>query len=203
MANTPLFEGARIDTGNDGRAEIQFEDGSVARISPQSSLTLSVLKGLSANSERDAEILLDSGLAYFELQGDSDSNHFKVRFGGRGDGQRIYRFSDQPGQGSRRSRGVFRQRAPGGQLVPTLDLHGGESVALNGNDPSNYNLAETIEPDSWDTWNSDRDQHLNSASATGLKPLRTSRPQESRLERPRRQRQLVQRARPGLCVDAQ
>ena len=37
LANTPLFEGARVDTGNDGRAEIQFEDGSVARISPQSS----------------------------------------------------------------------------------------------------------------------------------------------------------------------
>src|SRR5690349_10726318 len=29
VANTPLFEGARIDTGNDGRAEVQFEDGSV------------------------------------------------------------------------------------------------------------------------------------------------------------------------------
>ena len=29
IANTPLFEGARIDTGTDGRAEIQFEDGSV------------------------------------------------------------------------------------------------------------------------------------------------------------------------------
>src|SRR6266481_1761863 len=40
LANTPLFEGARIDTGNDGRAEVQFEDGSVARLSPESSLTL-------------------------------------------------------------------------------------------------------------------------------------------------------------------
>ena len=37
VANTPLFEGARVETGNDGRAEVQFEDGSVARISPESS----------------------------------------------------------------------------------------------------------------------------------------------------------------------
>src|SRR5579871_3614083 len=81
VANTPLFEGARIETGSDGRAEIQFEDGSVARVSPQSSLTISVLKGLSANGERDAELLLSRGLGYFELQGDSDSNHIKVRFG--------------------------------------------------------------------------------------------------------------------------
>ena len=52
-----------------------------------------------------------------------------------------------------------------GSSVPTLDLHGGESVALDGTDPNNYILAETIEPDSWDTWNSDRDQDLTTASA--------------------------------------
>ena len=34
-----------LATGDDGRAEIQFEDGSVARISPDSSLTLSALRG--------------------------------------------------------------------------------------------------------------------------------------------------------------
>jgi hypothetical protein len=41
-----------------------------------------------------------------------------------------------------------------------LDLHGGESVALNGSDPTQYALADSIEPDSWDVWNSDRDQAL-------------------------------------------
>ena len=46
-----------------------------------------------------------------------------------------------------------------------VDLHGGESVALNGTDPTQYNLAESIEPDSWDAWNSDRDQALNAEAA--------------------------------------
>ena len=45
IANVPLFEGTQIVTGDDGRAEIQFEDGSMARISPNSSLTLKVLRG--------------------------------------------------------------------------------------------------------------------------------------------------------------
>jgi hypothetical protein len=50
-----------------------------------------------------------------------------------------------------------------------VDLHGGESVTLSANDISRYTLNETIEPDSWDTWNSDRDQVLTSeaAAATG------------------------------------
>ena len=47
----------------------------------------------------------------------------------------------------------------------SLDLHGGESVALNAGDPNLYNLAETIEPDSWDAWNADRDQDLTTQEA--------------------------------------
>jgi len=163
VANTPLFEGARIDTGNDGRAEVQFEDGSVARLSPESSVTLSVLKGLSANSERDAEILLNGGLVYFELQGESDSNHVKVRFGHAeltAGGFTVLRINTDKAPGEV---AVFSGNAHlEGGANPTLDLHGGESVALNAADPNGYNLAQTIEPDSWDSWNSDRDQQVNS-----------------------------------------
>ena len=166
LPNTPLFEGARIDTGNDGRAEVQFEDGSMARLSPQSSLTLTVLRGLSANAERDAEVQLNSGLAYFELQGESDSNHTKVRFGDTvvtASGFTVLRINldKAPGEVA-----VFSGNAHlEGGASPTLDVHGGESVALNSNDPNNYNVAETIEPDSWDQWNSDRDQDLSGAAA--------------------------------------
>jgi hypothetical protein len=67
VANTPLFEGTTVTTADDGRAEIQFEDGSVARLSPNSALTLTVLRGAGANGE--AEITLNGGLGYFELQG--------------------------------------------------------------------------------------------------------------------------------------
>ena len=166
VANTPLFEGARIDTGNDGRAEIQFEDGSVARLSPESSVTLSVLRGLSAGGERDAEILLGSGLGYFEMQGDSDSNHMRVRFGDTvvtAGGFTVIRINLDKASGEV---AVFSGNAHlEGGASPTLDLHGGESVALNANDPSGYNMAETIEPDSWDAWNSDRDQALTTAQA--------------------------------------
>jgi len=166
IANTPLFEGARIDTGNDGRAEIQFEDGSVARVSPQSSVTLSVLKGLSANTGRDAEIVISSGLAYFELQGESELNHMRVGFDSTevtASGFTVLRINldKAPGEVA-----VFSGNAHiEGGGIPALDLHGGESVALNATDPNDYNLAEAIEPDSWDAWNSDRDQAISSAAA--------------------------------------
>lgn len=44
LANTPLFEGTEITTKEDGRAELQFDDGSVARISPNSSLKIAALR---------------------------------------------------------------------------------------------------------------------------------------------------------------
>ena len=73
------------------------------------------------------------------------------------DGQssrRVAVFSGNAHLGCRRRHGV------------AVDLHGGESIALNGASPANYQLAESIEPDSWDAWNSDRDQALTAEAAS-------------------------------------
>jgi hypothetical protein len=164
VVNTPLFEGTRIVTGNDGRAEIQFEDGSVARLSPSSSLTLAVLRARGTGSE--AEISLNGGLGYFEIQGGSESSQIRVRFAdsiATGSGFTVLRIrlDKAPGELA-----VFSGNAHlEGGASPALDLHGGESVVLNSADPNNFNLSESIEPDSWDAWNSDRDQILDSVSA--------------------------------------
>jgi len=161
LINTPLFEGTRITTSDDGRAEVQFEDGSVARISPDSSLTLGVLRQQGATS--DTELDLVSGLGYFELQGDTQSGHMRVQFGNSmvtASGFTVLRVNvdNPPGELA-----VFSGNAHlDGANSLSLDLHGGESVRLSGTDPGNYALAETIEPDSWDAWNSDRDQALTS-----------------------------------------
>jgi hypothetical protein len=45
------------------------------------------------------------------------------------------------------------------------DAHGGESLVLSA-DASHVELSESIEPDSWDTWNSDRDQVLNAEASS-------------------------------------
>jgi len=164
VENTPLFEGSRVATGDDGKAEIQFEDGSVARLSPNSSLTMKVLRGQAGSGE--ADVVLDGGLGYFELQGAGQTGAIRVRFGDStvtASGFTVLRINldNPPGELAVFSGNAHLERGN----VLTLDLHGGESVALNGTDASRYNLAESIEPDSWDTWNSDRDQVLTSEAA--------------------------------------
>lgn len=164
VINTPLLEGMTLTTADDGRAEIQFEDGSVARISPNSSLTLKVLNG--QGSSADAEMVLNSGLAYFELQDSGQAGQIRVRFGDSvvtGSGFTVLRVKNDtpPGELAVFSGNARLER--GNELE--LDVHGGESVALSDTDPNGYNLAESITPDSWDQWNSDRDQALSAEAS--------------------------------------
>jgi hypothetical protein len=164
LANTPLFEGSEITTNEDGRAEIQFEDGSVARISPNSSLTLRVLR--QQGTSTDTEVALNQGLGYFEIQGDSQANRMQVRFGDTSvtsSGFTVLRvdLDNPPG-----ALAVFSGNAHvDSSNALALDIHGGESVKLNSAEPGNYVLSEAIEPDSWDAWNSDRDQALTAEEA--------------------------------------
>ena len=164
LANTPLFEGTVVSTSEDGQAELQFDDGTVARISPNSSLKITALRQQGGTTK--AEMQLENGLGYFELQGDTSASRMTVRFVDNAvtaNGFAVFRLNldNPPGELA-----VFSGNTHlvhGNTL--SLDLHGGESVALNATDPNLYNLAESIEPDSWDAWNSDRDQQLTSQGA--------------------------------------
>ena len=162
--NAPLFEGTQISTSDDGRAEIQFEDGSVARIPPNSSLLLSVLRRQGNSTE--TEVVLQGGLGYFEMQGNTDATRMRVRFGNSvitTSGFTVVRVDvDNPPGDIAVFSGNAHVDDGNGQAV---DMHGGESVSMNSAYPGNWALTESIEPDSWDAWNSDRDQALTAQEA--------------------------------------
>lgn len=159
--NTPLFEGTQITTSEDGRAEIQFDDGCVARVSPNSSITLTTLRQQSGAP--DTEVVVNSGLIYFEIQNSTQPDGFRVRFGDNlatTSGFSILRVNldNPPGELA-----VFSGNAHiSGANSMAADVHGGESLKLSTEMPGNYSVADVIEPDSWDAWNSDRDQVLTS-----------------------------------------
>src|SRR4051794_3341619 len=65
VTNMPLTTANRLQTGDDGQAEIEFDDGSVARLTPNSSLRLVRLpSGGVDNGSTEMEQV--SGLVYFE-----------------------------------------------------------------------------------------------------------------------------------------
>ena len=64
--NTPITEGMRVVTGDSGRAEIQFNDGSVARLAPNSSLLVARL-GSANDGILNTRLEALTGLTYYEF----------------------------------------------------------------------------------------------------------------------------------------
>src|SRR3984885_3883279 len=76
--NMPAVEGMRLVTGDNGRLEIEFEDGSVARITPDSSVRFTQLR---RNADGSTVTQMDAltGLSYYELN--NRGGEYSVHFG--------------------------------------------------------------------------------------------------------------------------
>jgi FecR protein len=156
--NMPVTQDMHLKTGSDGRAEVQFEDGSVARITPNSAMNF---KQLQRTSEGDTITQLEAaaGITYYEFN--NRGGKYTVQVG--------------PYKVSATKSSIFRVAMDenpiqiavmrGAVHVETgnesgLDLLTNQTASLDMKDTSSYDVAQNITADSWDQWNSDRDQHL-------------------------------------------
>ena len=160
--NMPLAEGARLTTGEDGQAEVEFEDGSVVRLTPNSSLGLSVLSVDPAENFHTQMTVLH-GLVYAELR--ASSKYFYVVDAG---GELISPVAnatvrinlDQPPatvsvfDGTVQVEHASTPEADGYKR----DVRAGESLTGDSSDSSQYSVSQNVEQDSWDEWNRARDQ---------------------------------------------
>jgi FecR protein len=76
--NLPITQGAQIRTHDRGRAEIEFEDGSTLRLTPNTTVEFSTL-GLSDSGKRMSVINLVEGMAYVNWLGKS-GDQFSMNF---------------------------------------------------------------------------------------------------------------------------
>jgi hypothetical protein len=158
LPNMPLTEGMRVVTGSDGRAEVQFEDGSVARAAPNSSFELAQLStGPDGSLVTEVDAL--SGLTYYEING--QGGQYTIRLGPQTispTGNAVFRV-DLDNQESEVAdmQGNLQFFQEQNLIVAT---YAGQSIRFNPDDPSLYTLSDTIASDSWDQWNSNRDQQL-------------------------------------------
>jgi len=78
--NLPVTQGTQLRTRDNGRVEIEFEDGSTLRLAPNSQLTFSTLNLNDAGTRISAINLID-GTAYVNWLG-KDSDQFTMNFSG-------------------------------------------------------------------------------------------------------------------------
>src|SRR5271167_2668558 len=64
--NLPVIEGSKLKTGKDGRAEVEFEDGSALRLAPESEVDFTHL-ALGDDGQKLSTVQLISGTVYADL----------------------------------------------------------------------------------------------------------------------------------------
>jgi hypothetical protein len=165
--NLPLLTGVQIATGNDGQAEVEFEDGSVVRLTPNTVLSLDNL-AIEPDGTFVTNLSLLQGLAYCELRA---TPQYRYMLNAGGDilspveNTTVRVNFDQPpaifsvfdGTAQVERQGTV----PSGE-VPTAgyqtQVRAGESLSDDPADANRYFLTQQIAADSWDQWNDDRDQ---------------------------------------------
>lgn len=162
-ANMPVLAGTTLSAGADGQAEIEFGDGSVARLTPQSQLRLVRLqvgeaqRGATNTQPTDVEVL--SGLAYFELNATA-GRRYEVRFG-RGLAQpavpSIFRIDFDRGPELAVFLGAVQAHVDSG-FEQTVNQ--GQSLRLGSRKDAELHVSSNIRQDSWDRWNQDRDASI-------------------------------------------
>lgn len=156
--NMPVLQGMQIKTGSNGRVELQFEDGSVARVTPNSSISVEKL-GREQDGTAVTVVGALTGLSYYELQG--QEGQFSVRFGPdtvTPSGSSLFRvdLDRNPGKMAVIHGAVHVENGQGGGF----DVRKNQTASIDLQDPTNFDVADNLVPNSWDQWNSDRDKQL-------------------------------------------
>ncbi len=156
--NMPAVEGMRFVTGEDGRLEIEFEDGSVARLAPNSSFRLTQLR---RDAQGNAITRIDAltGLSYYELN--SRAGQFAVGLAQENatpEGASIFRvdLDNDPNELAVMQGEVHVGDGDG----VSVDVHPNQTFQTDPSQPGQFTVADSINANSWDQWNSDRDQEL-------------------------------------------
>jgi FecR protein len=157
-ANMPLLSGYVLATGQDGQAEVEFTDGSVARVTPNSQLQLDRLTNADTRDET-TEMTMVSGLGYFELN-TANGQHFSVHYNAaeaRPVTNSIFRINLDNAPDLAVFTGTVRASVNGG-FDQTVEE--GNSLHFDPNDISNASSVASIQTDSWDQWNRERENQI-------------------------------------------
>lgn len=177
LQNMAVLPGTTVETGNDGRAELEFPDGSLVRVTPNSAVLLS---GESAGRAGKASLTLQAtrGLTYYELAaasgygvvvGPLTARVLPAQPGEQSQGAQVNQASqvDQsqgallrvnldktPYQASVLRGSVHFEDATGNA---TYTLQANETAKIDPAAATDYDIEQDVATDSWDAWNADRD----------------------------------------------
>jgi uncharacterized membrane protein YgcG len=162
--NMPVTQQSKL-WARDGQAEVEFEDGSSIRLTPDTIVAFNDLS-LDNNGGRNSSVELQQGTAYFDIHR-RDSDHFQLQFG-REQVQLLKSARFRVGA----DKSQFEVAVMSGE-IQVLSASGtevavkkNETIRLDSDDPDRYYLAKGIDSETYDSWDSDRAKSHDQAVAT-------------------------------------
>ncbi len=178
--NLPVVEGSKLKTGKDGRAEVEFEDGSALRLAPGSEVDFTRL-ALGDDGQKLNTVQLVSGTVYANLHaktaGQKTGDQFLLNFARQSvtvSGAAHFRVELT---GARATVAVFKGKlnatSPAGQFEvaekhsATIDLAKGDLVNDDSAKKDTFLIAKNYEAEPSDAWDRQQTDYHDRYASTG------------------------------------
>ena len=157
ILNTPIVQGMRVETGNDGLAEVEFENASTLRIAENSEIEFRTLS-MNDSGAKVNEIEVVKGVVYLDARSKGD-DIYRIKSGDsiflvQRDTQ--LRLSVTP---ERARLAVFKGNVQLMDQPQMVNVKRKETLTLDPTAPSGYQVAIGAEPLSTDGWNREREAY--------------------------------------------
>jgi hypothetical protein len=156
--NLPISQGVKLQTGKDGRASVEFEDGSSLRLTPGTIIDFPQLS-LHDSGAKASAVHLQEGTAYVKLVGSKD-DEFTLTFGHEKISlTRAVHLRVEMGD-TNAIVSVFNGDAQVEGDSGTVAVSKNHSANFDLANKDSYTLAKSVEPLPYDAWDKEQDQYV-------------------------------------------
>jgi hypothetical protein len=155
--NLPIVQGAKLKTGNEGRAEVEFEDGSTMRIVPGTLVEFPQLT-LRDSGTRASTIDLQQGMAYVNFSGNK-SDEMRLTFRHEAVVLNEAAHLRLAIEAATAELAVFKGSAQVEGPSGAVNLSKKQTLKFDLADQDRYKLAKNVEEYPYDSWEKEQDQY--------------------------------------------
>lgn len=165
-ANMPVVEGMKLAAKADGRAEVEFEDGSTVRITPNTKIEFTALS-LQDSGAKVSTVTLMQGLAYVDYTAKQKDNAFTVIFKDeKVRPEEAVRFRVNLAEATAEV-AVFNGNLKVDGLSGPVDVSKNKSAIFDLTDGNKSTFAKNIEQEPYDAWDKQQAKYQQTYASKG------------------------------------
>jgi hypothetical protein len=158
FVNLPITQGVKLRSGNQGRAEVEFEDGSTLRITPGTVVEFSELARRDSGA-RASGVNLQTGTAYLNFKGDKSGQEFLLGFGPQKLSLTKSAHMRIEMKDADATLAVFKGEVKVEGAAGTVEVEKKHSATFDLGGTNPYTLANSLEPDPYDEWDKQQEKY--------------------------------------------